>query len=83
MKAQEFCYWLQGYFEISGVHPDTLLPKEMNCLQVKTVQQHLALVFQHEIDPQYGNANTQQILQAIHDGKPSIGPNGESITYRC
>ena len=22
MKASEFCYWLQGYFEISGATPD-------------------------------------------------------------
>lgn len=82
MKAQEFCYWLQGFFEISGATPSE--PGTLNSQQTATIQRHLALVFQHDIDPQYGNADHQVVLQSIHDGKPQIGgegPNGE--LYRC
>lgn len=38
MSTQDFCYWLQGYFEISG---EECLTKE----QVKIVKDHLKLVF--------------------------------------
>lgn len=42
MTGQEFCYWLQGYFEVSG--PDAVLTKE----QVSVVKDHLQLVFKKE-----------------------------------
>lgn len=42
MTGQEFCYWLQGYFEVSG--PDAVLTKE----QVTVVKDHLQLVFKKE-----------------------------------
>jgi hypothetical protein len=38
MTPQEFCYWLQGYFEVSG--NETLTPE-----QVKMVKEHLQLTF--------------------------------------
>ena len=38
MTELQFCYWLQGYFELSGT-------KELNPEQVKAIQEHLALVF--------------------------------------
>jgi len=41
MTPQEFCYWLQGYFEVSG--NETLTPE-----QVKMVKEHLQLVFRKE-----------------------------------
>lgn len=57
MKSVEFCYWLQGFFELSGgVKP---LTEE----QTKCIQAHLALVFKHEIDPSYPN---NAALSAIH-----------------
>ncbi len=71
MKASEFCYWLQGYFEISGVDIDTMLPKEMNCLQVQVVQKHLSMVFKHELDKTHGTLEEQATLQAMHD-KPKV-----------
>jgi hypothetical protein len=39
MKPKEFCYWLQGYFEIAGDVP-ALGPQ-----QVEEIRNHLALVF--------------------------------------
>lgn len=38
MNAVEFCYWLQGAFEIND--KGTLSPQE-----VKVIKEHLALVF--------------------------------------
>lgn len=38
MSPQDFCYWLQGYFELNG---STALTPE----QVQIIQEHLKLVF--------------------------------------
>lgn len=42
MTPQEFCYWLQGYFELSPTVPLCGLTQE----QAKVVRDHLQLVFQ-------------------------------------
>mgnify|MGYP003553117332 CR=1 FL=1 len=40
MTAQEFCYWLQGYFELSdGTH------KSLTVDQAEVIRRHLSLVF--------------------------------------
>lgn len=41
MKAIEFCYWLQGLFEIHDV-------AELNAKQVNLINKHLEMVFVHE-----------------------------------
>jgi hypothetical protein len=74
MYSQDFCYWLQGYFELSGVNPS--LDED----QVKVVINHLNLVFKHEIDPQH--EGKPSILQAIHDGRPP-GMGGKDELVRC
>jgi hypothetical protein len=83
MKASEFCYWLQGYFEISNA--EATPGKGLTHEQVEMIERHLALVFIHDIDPKAGDAKQQAVLQNIHDGnRPQIGgigPNGQ--TYRC
>lgn len=74
MNPIQFCYWCQGFFEISG--SDTLTPE-----QVKIIKNHLALVFKHSID----TPDPTGELQAIHDGvkppKPTLGQ--PSPVYRC
>lgn len=71
MKTQEFCYWLQGYFEIHGDIGAEGLSKR----QVEMIRNHLALVFRHDIDPQAGSPEYREELQEIHDfGKPSGSP---------
>jgi len=60
MTSRDFCYWLQGHFEISNC-------SELDKPQTEMVKRHLALVFKHEIDPSYGGDLEE--LQAIHDGK--------------
>ena len=72
MKATEFCYWLQGYFEIDAESskPGIYLTGE----QVELIKRHLSLVFVHDIDPQAGPPEYQQTLNNIHGGKE---------TFRC
>jgi hypothetical protein len=41
MKATEFCYWLQGLFEIHDI-------AELNTKQVSLIDKHLQMVFVHE-----------------------------------
>lgn len=41
MTPENFCYWLQGYFELAGETPYGSLTRE----QVEEVKNHLALVF--------------------------------------
>jgi hypothetical protein len=38
MTAQEFCYWLQGFFEVAK-------PNEITPEQAKMIEEHLQLVF--------------------------------------
>lgn len=72
MTPQEFCYWLQGYFELTGKEAESL-----SATQVSVMRNHLNLVFKHEIDPKYPGKPEE--LQAIHDGNPL--PSG--IIARC
>ncbi len=72
MKMQEFCYWLQGYFEINAHYDQSL-----NGNQVQMIKNHLKMVFKHDIDPSYPS-NQQATLNAMHSPP---GPNGE--VYRC
>jgi len=41
MKAVEFCYWLQGLFEINN-------PRDLGVKQVETIEKHLKMVYLHE-----------------------------------
>lgn len=59
MKATEFAYWLQGFFELGGVQA---LTKE----QAQVIANHLNLVFIHDIDAPDPTGE----LQATHDAKP-------------
>jgi hypothetical protein len=62
MTSRDFCYWLQGYFEINGV-------EEIKTGQAQIIQKHLSLVFIHEIDPSFGDDNDH--LNEVHNsGRP-------------
>ena len=82
MKTTEFCYWLQGFFELRAAGSPV---KELSGDQVDMIERHLALVFQHDIDPKQGTPEQQASLQEIHDGKkPQIGRVGPGrVVYRC
>ena len=61
MQADQFCYWLQGYFELTENDGD------LSSEQIKTIQNHLNLVFVHYLDPK----QVAEKLQQIHDGEPT------------
>lgn len=63
MTSREFCYWLQGWFEINTGENSI---EELTFEQVDAIKKHLALVFKHEIDPSYGNQAHVDELNAIH-----------------
>jgi len=71
MKAESFCYWLQGFFEITN-------PKDINIDQLNIIKNHLNLVFFHDIDPKMGDIKHQEKLNDIHN--PNVKP--ESL-QRC
>jgi hypothetical protein len=75
MTSRDFCFWLQGYFEVGyksgGLNND----------QVKTIRRHLALVFKHEIDPSMPDEDGE--LQSIHDGPKTPSPFGTDVLIRC
>lgn len=73
MKSRDFCYWLQGFFELSN---DQILSSS----QLKMIQDHLKLVFIHEIDPSMGGKAHQVILDKIHSG--GLIPDS-GATMRC
>ncbi len=67
MTSRDFCYWLQGFFELQGTN------QALTTEQVQIIRNHLKLVFLHEIDPSYSdNKVVQQIFQNIHDGKAPL-----------
>lgn len=75
MTPRDFCYWLQGYFEVAN-------SPMLNDDQARIVKNHLALVFKHEID----TPDPTGELQAIHDGKKTgdvIGDTKHAPLYRC
>ena len=63
MTSRDFCYWLQGFFELSPSD------QHITAEQAKCIKAHLNLVFIHEIDPSMGGAKHQAELNAAHDGK--------------
>ena len=80
MKTSEFCFWLQGFFELRNADTSQT-DKAIDASQVEMIERHLALVFKHDIDPSQGPPKHQAELQAIHDGKPAVS-SGQEI-YRC
>ena len=75
MKARDFCFWLQGYFEVGGA-------QSLTSEQTDVVKRHLSLVFKHEIDPAMGDAQHQEKLDKIHIGVPPGRIPGDPIP-RC
>lgn len=66
MKSVEFCYWLQGLFELGN-------PAELNAQQTDLIKRHLDMVFIHDIDPSYPLLQ-QTALNSAHNppGKTSL-----------
>lgn len=69
MKATEFCYWLQGMFELNPA-------QELTAEQTEMIKRHLQMVFLHEIDKSYPE-NQQNKLYDLHGQKP------DGVLLRC
>lgn len=60
MKARDFCFWLQGFFELTG--GQIALTYE----QTAVIKRHLDMVFKHDI--------TKAVDAAENEGWPTEGP---------
>ncbi len=77
MKATEFCFWIQGFFELS--ESEQLTPR-----QVEIIRNHLKLVFYHDIDPSYSeDPVVQEEMQAIHDGTTKPPKKQRDTIVKC
>lgn len=68
MTSRDFCYWLQGYFEVAN-------PKEITTEQLEMIKRHLNLVFKHEIDPSMGPKEHQDELNKLHNPPDYVSKN--------
>lgn len=57
MTSREFCYWLQGMFELNA---STSLDER----QTRMIKNHLDMVFIHDIDPSYPEGDK---LNEVHN----------------
>ena len=80
MTSREFCYWLQGMYELNG------LPT-LDERRTRMIKNHLDMVFIHEIDPSYpekkklDHAHTQ--LWNNTDNVAHSKPEGSPPVMRC
>ena len=77
MNAIDFCFWLQGFFEISNAGD------HLSVEQVQKVKDHLNLVFKHEIDPlrESQTPTSPDALDEAHNG-PGNGTGNDPV-MRC
>lgn len=94
MTSRDFCYWLQGFFEINSARltEGERVMATLSPAQTNSIRKHLALVFEHEIDPSMGPENHQAALNAIHSAPdepafkkdaPPSHPNWPGVKLRC
>ncbi len=67
MTSRDFCFWLQGFFEIAG-------NKGITEEQTDILKKHLNLVFKHEIDPSMGDKEHQDVLDKVHHHDGFLDP---------
>lgn len=78
MKSRDFCYWLQGFFEVRRA--DKNVSQSISLEQVGCIETHLKMVFKHEIDPSHGDQAHQDELSQIHNPGPGmVSPNSQII----
>lgn len=92
MTSRDFCFWLQGFFEVHAADYDKGTPLTLSSHRVDAIRRHLALVFAHEIDPSMGPQEHQAKLDELHQAavaadepwlkKPPTQPN-HNVKMRC
>ena len=91
MTSRDFCYWLQGYFEVAHYLGGELEPPPLNFHQVQIIRNHLNMVFKHEIDPSHGDKKHQEELSNVHERRAesiktlleNIPKDGPFTQYNC
>lgn len=76
MEPRDFCYWLQGFFEISKA---VKLTED----QTQMVKNHLSLVFAHSIDTPDPTGKLQNIHDGVDVGGGPMAPSPKKNVYRC
>lgn len=71
MTSRDFCYWIQGFFELTE---DSQTNNSLTAAQTIKIKNHLAMVFKHEIDPSFGGPKVQEELHKIHEGSQTTTP---------
>lgn len=84
MTSRDFCYWLQGFFEVNHAglaerESAQLTGISLNPKQVACIQNHLNMVFKHDIDPSHGDAAHQAVLSQAHQGGGGAAQPGKSL----
>lgn len=65
MTPENFCYWLQGYFELNaGKNENNIEKYDLSRSQISMIQEHLKLVF-NKVTP------NQPVGILLNDVKPS------------
>ena len=89
MTPTEFCYWLQGKFELDAVERESGAgPAPMTSAQVAVIKAHLELVFVHSIDAAENTTpEVKAKLDAAHAGNPlghpPYPPRPDGVLFRC
>jgi hypothetical protein len=65
MQSTDFCYWLQGWFELEE-------PKKITSEQLDTISAHLALVFQYDAQPNRFCQSLQGFLAFNEEHTPGM-----------
>lgn len=84
MTSRDFAFWLQGYFELLDPKMEAA-PFPLGPAQVKSIRDHLQLVFTHDINPpkpapapalKHDQQKAQEVAGQSILGRPPLG-----ITY--
>lgn len=76
MTSRDFCFWLQGFFELTE-------SQNLTSKQVELIKRHLHLVFKHEIDPSLGDEEHQRELDQIHNPGYPAGMSTSGTMIKC
>jgi len=61
MTPENFCYWLQGYFEINAAY----LAQGLDAAQTEMIREHLQLVFDKQTTPLKIDIDGRKVLQDL------------------
>jgi hypothetical protein len=76
MQSRDFCYWLQGFFEL-GDDTDVITTE-----QTAMIKRHLDLVFTHEIAPRLRERPAPSVPEPKAPPRPAPVPNRETTPDR-